>query len=138
MLCAAFRDCKFLDGRSVAFGTRPFSVSRPPVNLPMNILFFTNNRFLGGTVRILKSWLLLGPSHGLHGCVVVPPGSDFCQWLASNGIPYIESRMAWPDRRKPWQAFSDAAKVVLWARRYRIGIVHCNEHDVYPFAHLVQ
>ena len=104
----------------------------------MNILFFTNNRFLGGTVRILQSWLLLGPSHGLHGFVVVPTGSDFCQWLAANGIPYIESRMAWPNRRKPWQALSDAAKVILWARRYKIGLLHCNEHDVYPFAHLVR
>jgi glycosyltransferase involved in cell wall biosynthesis len=104
----------------------------------MNVLFLTNNRTLGGTIRILQSWLLLAPSHGIRGCVVVPTGSDFCQWLRANDIAHIESDMSWPNRRKPWQALWDASRVALWARRQKIEILHCNEHDVYPFGQVVR
>ena len=40
----------------------------------MNVLFVTNNRTLGGTIRILQSWLLLAPSHGIQASVVIPTG----------------------------------------------------------------
>src|SRR5258705_7121450 len=104
----------------------------------MNVLFLTNNRTLGGTIRILQSWLLLAPSHGIRGCVVVPTGSDFCEWLRANDIAHVESDMSWPNRRKPWKALWDASQVALWARRQGIEILHCNEHDVYPFGQVVR
>lgn len=45
--------------------------------------------------------------------------------------------MPWPSKRRPWVAFYHALKVARWAKKHRVEIIHCNEHDVYPFAKLV-
>ena len=46
--------------------------------------------------------------------------------------------MPWPDRKRPWVSAWAALRLALWARSNRIDLIHCNEHDVYPFGSLVQ
>lgn len=99
----------------------------------MKTLILTNNRGLGSTVRILQSWLLIGQKRNWIGYVVIPPGSDFGGWLNANGIPHIESPMPWPNKRRPFPSVYAAFRLAHWARRHGVQIIHCNEHDVYPF-----
>ncbi|MBI3408460.1 MAG: glycosyltransferase family 4 protein [Planctomycetes bacterium] len=100
----------------------------------MNVLFLTNNPNLGSTARILQSWLLLGRQDGLHGRVIARSPGDFTAWLKVNAVETLIDPMPWPDRRWPIPGFWHAWKVARWARRARVEVIHCNEHDVYPFA----
>src|SRR5689334_20155202 len=104
----------------------------------MNVLYLTDNPTLGGTIRILQSWLLLGRAEGVIGYVVTPPGSKFLSWLREHDVPHTTSPMAWPSRRWPLPALWQAWKLTRWARRHRIDVIHCNEHNVYPFGRLLR
>jgi glycosyltransferase involved in cell wall biosynthesis len=104
----------------------------------MNVLFLTDNPTLGGTIRILQSWLRLAPSEGVHPCVVTPPGSKFLSWLAAYGVPHTSSPMTWPNRKWPVPALWQAWRLARWARKHRVDVIHCNEHNVYPFASLLR
>lgn len=104
----------------------------------MNVLYLTDNPTLGGTIRILQSWLLLAPGEGIRPFVVTPPGSKFLSWLADHGVPHTTSPMTWPDRRWPVPAVRQAWSLARCARRNRIDVIHCNEHNVYPFAALLR
>jgi glycosyltransferase involved in cell wall biosynthesis len=42
--------------------------------------------------------------------------------------------MPWPSRRWPLPSLWHAWQLSRWARRHRIDVIHCNEHNVYPFA----
>ena len=104
----------------------------------MRVLYLTDNPTLGGTIRILQSWLPLGRESGLEGHVVIRPGSDFSQWLAANGIPHVTNPMPWPNRWWPVPALWHAQRLARWARRRRIEMIHCNEHNLYPFGVLLR
>ncbi len=97
------------------------------------ILFLTNNPNLGSTARILQSWLELGRSVGLEGVVVAQSEGDLTRWLESRGFPCRVDPMPWPDRRWPIPSLGHAWRVARWARRQGVELVHCNEHNVYPF-----
>src|SRR5438270_8765338 len=105
---------------------------------PMRVLFLTDNPTLGGTIRILQSWLLLGQREGLQGHVVVRPGSDFIRWLTAHQVPHTANPMPWPDRRWPLPALWHAWRLARWARRHGVEIIHCNEHNLYPFGVLLR
>jgi glycosyltransferase involved in cell wall biosynthesis len=104
----------------------------------MNVLYLTDNPTLGGTINILKGWLPLGRAAGLIGHVVTPPGSKFQHWLTDHDVPQTTSPMPWPDRRRPLPALWHTWRLARWARRRRIDLIHCNEHNVYPFAALLR
>src|SRR5262249_28331544 len=88
----------------------------------------------GGTIRILQSWLPLMRRRGLTGHVVTPPGSDFLQWLSANEVSHTTSPMPWPSRRWPFPTLYYSWRLARWARRHQIDIIHCNEHNISPFA----
>lgn len=46
--------------------------------------------------------------------------------------------MPWPDRRAPWRCVWHATRVARFARRFGARVIHCNEHDVYPFVHMLR
>lgn len=52
-------------------------------------------------------------------------------------VSILEDPMPWPDHRAPATLWH-AARVAWWARRRRVQVVHCNEHDLYPFGQLVR
>src|SRR5262245_21727021 len=104
----------------------------------MRVLYLTNNPNLGSTARILQSWLLLGRSDDLRGHVVTQREGPFTGWLAGEAVPHLVDLMPWPDRSWPIPALWHAWKVAGWARRRRIDVIHCNEHDIYPFGLLLR
>jgi glycosyltransferase involved in cell wall biosynthesis len=104
----------------------------------MRVLFLTNNPNLGSTARILQSWLMLGREQGIEGWVVTQKEGDFPRWLRQMGVPQRTDPMPWPDRRRPLSSLWHAWKVARWARKAGVEVIHCNEHDVYPFAVLLR
>lgn len=104
----------------------------------MNVLYLTNNPNLGGTARILQSWLTLGNQAGLGGQVVLQRGGPLRDWLAANGVDHRVSPMRWPDRRWPLPSLQEAWALARWTRRFGADVIHCNEHDVFPFAALLR
>src|SRR5437016_183675 len=99
----------------------------------MRILYLTNNPNLGSTARILQSWLTLGRQSGWMGCVVAQSHGPFTQWLADNRIDYIQNGMPWFNKAWPFPSLKNAWQVARWAKRQKVDLVHCNEHNVYPF-----
>ncbi|MEQ1869327.1 MAG: glycosyltransferase family 4 protein [Vicinamibacterales bacterium] len=103
----------------------------------MNVLYLTNNAQLAGTTRILLSWLKFGREQHIGGCVVVPAKGALSNRLETLGTPWTTNAMPWPSGRIPLQALRQAWHVSRWARRHDVELVHCNEHDTYPFGVLV-
>jgi len=105
----------------------------------VRVLYLTDNPTLGGTIRILQSWLLIGRRDGtIAGHVVVPPESHFQQWLEANQITFTNSRFPVPSKRWPWPALWQAFKLSRWMKQHSIEVIHCNEHNIYPFAALLR
>lgn len=103
----------------------------------MNVLFLTTNPNLGSTARILQCWLVLGRAAGLSGLTAVRRDGDLTQWLTAHGLPHRIDPMPLPDRRWPVPALWHAWTLARWARRAGVAVVHCNEHDIYPFGRLL-
>jgi L-malate glycosyltransferase len=105
----------------------------------VRVLYLTDNPTLGGTIRILQSWLLLGRRDGsVAGHVVTPPGSHFQQWLAGHDVPFTSNPFPVPNKRWPWPAAWHGFRLARWAKRHSIELIHCNEHNIYPFAALLR
>lgn len=100
----------------------------------MNVLYLTNNRQLASTARILVSWLTLGRDRGVVGHVVTPGTGSLDDWLHGQGIDACQFPMPWPNRRWPFPQLWQAWRLATWARERRVDVIHCNEHDIYPFA----
>jgi glycosyltransferase involved in cell wall biosynthesis len=103
----------------------------------MNVLYLTNNAQLAGTARILMTWLTLGRESGLSGAVVIPRAGELQTWLDAHQVPLATSSMPWVSRWWPVPAFTEALRLARWARAHHVDLVHCNEHDVYPFGVMV-
>ena len=102
------------------------------------VLYLTDNPTLGGTIRILQSWLPAAPREGIRGHVVIRPGSAFERWLRANEIPYTVNPQPWPSRRWPFPGLWHAGRLALWSLLRGIDVIHCNEHNIYPFAVLLK
>jgi glycosyltransferase involved in cell wall biosynthesis len=103
----------------------------------MRALYLTSNPNLGSTTRTLQAWLLAEPHHGVQPFVCVQKPGAFASWLASHRIPHQINPMPWFDKRNPFKSLWHAGKLAAWARRAGVDLVHCNEHDVYPFGVIV-
>jgi L-malate glycosyltransferase len=99
----------------------------------VNVLYLTNNPQLAGTSRILLSWLTLGRANGVRGCVAVQQAGSLVEWLRSNDVPSLVSSMPWPNRKWPVPLLYEGLRVAMWARSHKVVLIHCNEHDIYPF-----
>lgn len=102
----------------------------------MTVLYLTNNPRLAGTARILMSWLKYGAEDETSGVVAVQQTGELADRLRAAGVPVLVSSMAW-SRRRLAPLLVEAWRVARWARKRGVSIVHCNEHDVYPFGVLV-
>ncbi|QDS88340.1 2-deoxystreptamine glucosyltransferase [Rosistilla ulvae] len=100
----------------------------------MNILFLTNNPNLGSTARALLTWAEEIQREG-HEVRVVCPTGRLSQTLTAKGIATLNSSLPWFDRRRPWAAAGAQARVAVWGKN--ADIIHCNEHNVYPFGALL-
>jgi glycosyltransferase involved in cell wall biosynthesis len=104
----------------------------------MRVLYLTNNPIMGGTVRPLQYWLRSGPAVGLEGRVLYQRAGDFSRWLESSPVPTRHDPMTWPGRWWPFPSLWRAQASARWARGHGVDLIHCNEHDVYPFGLLLR
>jgi glycosyltransferase involved in cell wall biosynthesis len=96
-----------------------------------DVTFLTTNSHLGSTARILQSWLSDDMKQSLHARIVVREHGELSQWLRRQAIPMLVDSMPLADRYRPWRSAWHAWRVARFARG--TNLVHCNEHDVYPF-----
>src|SRR5262245_18392605 len=109
---------------------RPVRPSRPAPR----VLYLTDTPHLGGTIRILEGWLLLARRERmLDPYVAIRPGSAFQQWLTANNMPHLCNPFPTPSKWAPWSALWHAYPLLRWIRRHAIQVIHCNEHNIYPF-----
>lgn len=104
----------------------------------MNSVFLTNNPNLCSTSRILQSWLQLGRGNGLQGAVIGRREGDLIGWLREHDFRCQTNPMPWPDRWRPWKCGWHALRAARWSRRVGAEVIHCNEHDIYPFAAMLK
>jgi glycosyltransferase involved in cell wall biosynthesis len=103
-------------------------------NTQFTAAWLTMNPNLGASARTLQDWLLAGPTQGIQSGVVLRKDGDLSRWVAEAGLPTLLSDMCWPDKRHVLQSLSQAVAVRRWMRHHGLEIIHCYEHDLYPFA----
>jgi L-malate glycosyltransferase len=99
----------------------------------MRVLYLTINPNRASTTATLEGWLRLLRPAGLDPVVVTASRGDFHDWLVGQGIPAYCNSMPWPDRSRPWPFLRSLYRLRSVVRRHRCELIHCNEHDVYPF-----
>jgi len=95
------------------------------------VLYLTNNSNLGSTARILQSWLEDSSSVGIEPRVAMRGQGALTNWLIDHRVPTLVDTMPPLAALQPWSALRHAWRVSRFARG--INLIHCNEHDVYPF-----
>ena len=101
-------------------------------------LYLSNTPILGGTARILQYWLQLSQREGQSGHVVVREGSDFIRWSREHHVSVLVDSMPIPNRLRPWESLCHARRVARWSKRQNVDVIHCNEHDIYPFVFVLK
>ncbi len=101
-------------------------------------LIITNNPNLSSTARVMRQWLSAGDGRPLIGCVATRAEGELSAWMQTQGIPCHITPMPMPSKRWPLPGMWHAWRLAHWARQQGVNIIHCNEHDVYPFALMVK
>lgn len=104
----------------------------------MKPLILTNNPNLASTARVLTHWLSRDAADRLDACVAAPRQGELTQWLAGQGVPHYVTDMPHPNKRWPLPGLWYAWRLAAWAKQQGVDVIHCNEHDVYPFALLLK
>ncbi len=100
----------------------------------MRILLLTLNPNLGASARSLQDWLLLGQRHELSVSVLLRQAGELSSWLQKHQIPHRINSMPWFERFTPWRWIWATCAAMHWARSQRVDLIHCYEHELYPFA----
>src|SRR4029453_14290041 len=79
----------------------------------------------------------LGRELGWKSRLVVPTQRDLVEWAESEALPPLTDPPPWPNGRLPVKAMWHAWRVGRFAGQ-GIDLVHCNEHNVYPFLFLLR
>ena len=105
----------------------------------MSVLYMTGNPTLSSTTRVLQGVFGDGSAAAGRpaGVIAVAGRGGFADWLAARGVPHLVVPMPVPPADAPVAAAAAAARLSWWARRRGVSLVHCNEHDIYPFGRLV-
>jgi glycosyltransferase involved in cell wall biosynthesis len=96
------------------------------------------NPHLGASARPLQDWLLLGKEAGFSTSVLVRKDGALKRWLEHSKIPNRLNPMFWPDRWNAALSLFHAWKIKNWIKEQGVQIIHCYEHDLYPFAVLLR
>lgn len=102
----------------------------------MRVLYLTNNPNLGSTIHVVLDWLLLGRAdERLYGIVGAQQRGPLSDWLERHEILHRLAPMPVPGKWPSW--LWHAWHYARWAKRERVQLVHCQEHNVYPFGRWV-
>jgi glycosyltransferase involved in cell wall biosynthesis len=98
----------------------------------MRVLYLTMNPNRESTTVPTEGWFRLLRPQGLEPVLVSSQSGAFQKWAAAEGVPCYEVPLPFPDRRRPITFLRSLVRVVRIARRHRVQLIHCNEHDIYP------
>jgi glycosyltransferase involved in cell wall biosynthesis len=98
----------------------------------MRVLYLTMNPNRASTTVPTEGWFRLLRDRGLEPVLVSHTSGAFQAWTREQGIPAYEVPLPFPDRRRPFPFLRSLARVLRIARKHRIELVHCNEHEIYP------
>ncbi len=101
-------------------------------------IWLTMNPNLGASARSLQDWVLLGKDAGLSISVVIQKDGDLKKWLEETRVPHLLDPMYWPDRKRILLSVLHAWKLKRWMKKHHVQLIHCYEHDLYPFAVLLR
>jgi glycosyltransferase involved in cell wall biosynthesis len=85
----------------------------------------------------MQSWVDFGREAGIQPRMVVPLQSELFGWARQRRVPALMDPLPWPGNRVPLRAAWHAFRVARFTGR-PIDVIHCNEHDVYPFLFLLK
>lgn len=103
----------------------------------MRVLYLTMNPNRESTTVPTEGWFRLLRGRGLEPVLVSNTSGSFQSWAKSEGVPCYDVPLPFPNRKKPWLFLRSLAQVFWIARRHRVQLVHCNEHDIYPIGQYV-
>jgi glycosyltransferase involved in cell wall biosynthesis len=104
------------------------------VNPSCNVTWLTINPNLGASARSLQDWILLGRPDALRSAVALRTDGDLRRWLDAERIPNLLNPMPWPDRANALRSAFHAWRIRRWMKAHGAQVIHCYEHDLYPFA----
>lgn len=103
-------------------------------DVTIHAAWLTMNPNLGASARTLQDWVLLGRDDGLDISVILQTDGELRRWLVQNGVPCTLDPMFWPDSRHFMPSVAHALTLRRWIRDRGAQVIHCYEHDLYPFA----
>ncbi len=103
----------------------------------MRVLYLTNNPNTNSTARILQYWVKFAQQEDISPVVVAQHEGTLSQWMRDENIDCLVDPMPWPNRRRPFELAYHVARVGMWALKRGVRLIHCNEHNVYPFAYVL-
>jgi len=104
------------------------------VSATISAVWLTMNPNLGASARSLQDWVLLSEQADLSISVVLQHDGDLKRWLQETRVPHLQDPMYWPDRRRVLLSALHALKLKRWMKKHGVQVIHCYEHDLYPFA----
>jgi glycosyltransferase involved in cell wall biosynthesis len=103
----------------------------------VNVLYLTNNAGRASTTVATRGWLQHLMPRGLFPVLVSPISGEFQQWVESKGGRFYRSALPFPTARDAAQFIRSFARILWFARKHRIDLVHCNEQEIYPIGQYV-
>lgn len=98
----------------------------------MRVLYVTANSFLRSTTSSLNAILQQLRPRGVEPVMLFREPGPWQQALAADGIPCYTNPLQIPGYRRLIGSLRDISSLVRLARRERIELIHCNEHEHYP------
>lgn len=97
----------------------------------MRILYVTGNSLLRSTTSSLNAILQQLRPRGIDPVMLFREAGPWQESLAKEGIPCYFDPLLAPGKRRPINSIHDIYKLVRIAKRERIELIHCNEHEHY-------
>ncbi len=101
---------------------------------PKRIAYVTNNPNLGSTARVFLDWFELGRECGIESTVLLPRQGPLKEWLDSRGFANRLSSAEPLSKKRLLGSLLGISRAFLLLRRRRIELIHCMEHNCFPFA----
>lgn len=98
------------------------------------IAYLSNNPNLGSTARVFLDWIHLAREFNYRPRFLLQSRGPLYDWLGENAVEKSIVGLAPLSRRDIVGGFWRLCKAFYILRQWRPRILHCMEHNVYPFA----
>jgi glycosyltransferase involved in cell wall biosynthesis len=103
----------------------------------MRILYVTGNSLLRSTTSSLNAIIRQLRPKGVEPVMVFREPGPWQESLLRDGVPCHFDALRTPEKRRPIRSLRDIVRLVRLAKRERIDLIHCNEHELYTIVRQV-